>query len=107
MGHVDRFPWFCEVGYRPINNNGNAIWEELTRSIWEKMYALLARYPGYVIEGVRLPHEHRMPLQAQLVYLLNTRDCKTCPLKRKPCLNTFLKRAAAKLKGKQKVVMQN
>ena len=113
IGHDDRFPL---VAFDQLQQYKQrlALWEKRTRHIWDEMDSLLAtvrkyspaqllaRYPDYVIEAVDLAPTERTPLQAQLVYLLNTKDCGTCPLRPKPHLDRFFKSSAGKLAGAAK-----
>ncbi len=110
VGHDDRFP-LVSKNHRLEYERRLRLWEEKTQAIWDEMDAilqtkraftpaqLLARYPDYVIEAIQKPAHERSPIEAQMAYLLSTKNCNTCPLKPKPYLNPNFRRPAKSLEG--------
>ncbi|MDE0624957.1 MAG: DUF1549 and DUF1553 domain-containing protein [Bryobacterales bacterium] len=113
VNHDDRFPIVpaAELGeYR----RKLAVWEERTAHIWEEMSdllmplrnytpsELLARYPDFVIEAIKMPAGRRSPMQQWMASLLATKTCGTCPLRPKPHLDPVFRNVAGKLRGEDK-----
>ena len=113
VGHDDRFP-LVPKGRLQEYERQLAVWEDKTAAIWAEMDALLqtkrsytpaqllARYPDHVITAIQKPAADRSALEAQMAYLLERKDCNTCPLKPKPYLDPNFRSVREQLEGELK-----
>ena len=113
VNHDDRFPIVPSEQVREYERK-LALWEERTGAIWAEMAdllmplrthtpeQLLARYPDYVIDAVKMHPGERTPLETWMVNLLERKVCNTCPLKPKPYLDPSFRNVVRKLKGESK-----
>lgn len=113
IGHDDEIPL---ADARELANYERRLSEYERRSemLWNEMdqllakvrkYSpaqLLARYPDYVIEAMAATETSRTPLQSQIAYILNHKDCGTCPQRPKPHADPFFAKDAGALKGDAK-----
>lgn len=110
IGHDDRIPLVEQQELEDYQTR-LAEYEQKTERLWSEVdqllasvrkYSpkqLLARYPDYVIAAIDAPQHLRTPLQSQIAYILNNKDCGTCPQRPKPHADPFFAKDAKSLKG--------
>jgi Protein of unknown function (DUF1553)/Protein of unknown function (DUF1549) len=110
IGHDDRLPLVTQEELEDYQRRLGE-YERKTEALWNEMdqllatvrkYSpkqLLARYPDYVIQAMETSASSRSPLQSQIVYILNNKDCGTCPQRPKPHADPFFAKDAKSLKG--------
>ncbi len=113
IGHDDAVPLVSQPELSHYQQR-LAEYERRSESLWNEMdqllakvrkyspQQLLARYPDYVIEAMSATDTSRSPLQSQIAYILNHKDCGTCPQRPKPHADPFFAKDAASLKGEDK-----
>jgi hypothetical protein len=113
IGHDDKIPIAPQEQLREYENR-LIHYEQKTEHLWNEMdqllatvrkYSpkqLLARYPDYVIEAMGTPESERTPLQSQIAYILNHKECGTCPQRPKPHSDPVFANDAKSLKDHAK-----
>ncbi len=97
--HVDRFPVAPDEELAEYERQ-QAIWERETRPIWDELAGLLdtvrirtpefllSRYPDYVLKLMAKPDPERTPAEKWMAFLLESKDCGTCPIRPEPWRDT-------------------
>jgi len=113
IGHDDKIPFASEDRLKEYEQR-LAEYEHKTEHLWSEMdqllstvrkYSpkqLLARYPDYVIEAMSAPTGLRTPLQSQIAYIVNHKDCGTCPQRPPPHADPSFANDAKSLKDESK-----
>ena len=113
IGHDDKIPLTTEDQLKQYEQR-LAEYEHKTEHLWGEMdkllstvrkYSpkqLLARYPDYVIEAMSAPTGIRSPLQSQIAYIVNHKDCGTCPQRPPPHADPSFANDAKSLKDEAK-----
>ena len=95
VSHVDRFPVVPDRELAEYERR-QAIWERETRPIWDELAELLdtvrrrtsefllSRYPDFVIELMEKPDHERTSAEKWMAFLLESKDCNTCPIRPEP-----------------------
>ena len=95
VSHVDRFPVVSGEELTEYERK-QAIWERQTRPIWDELAELLdtvrvntpeylmSRYPDFVIELMGKPDHERTPAQKWMAFLLESKNCNSCPVRPPP-----------------------
>ncbi|MEQ1825077.1 MAG: DUF1549 and DUF1553 domain-containing protein [Pirellula sp.] len=114
IGHDDRIPLVerreledYQARLAEYERQTGRIWSEIDQLLATvRKYSpqqLLARYPDYVIAAMDAPPNLRTPLQSQIAYILNNKDCGTCPQRPKPHADALFAKDAKSLKGDAQV----